>query len=202
MISTEACMVLHGPIQGQVDCNAAIQQLLQRAEDLDTKSLWTQMTRLNPLLPEPNYTPHFFEYAQIRPSLLQTEKLITEKQGADGRRSIQRFCFDGPVPRPYAPLITHRYTVHYRYNLWSPSNSYAKRYGAGTSTHCFRLPFCPSSCSLREYYENPRYPEEDVDSNASSIVFPWEQMNATLDQRGLLHRAIIESEMAQKCSNL
>lgn len=33
-----------------------------------------------------------------------------------------------------------------------------------------------------EHYDQPRYPAEDVDVNASPIVFPWTEMKATLDR--------------------
>lgn len=32
-----------------------------------------------------------------------------------------------------------------------------------------------------QYYEQARYPAEDVDTNSSPIVFPWSKMQARLD---------------------
>lgn len=34
-----------------------------------------------------------------------------------------------------------------------------------------------------EHFTEPRYPAEDVDSSQSEIVFPWERMKKTLDER-------------------
>lgn len=33
-----------------------------------------------------------------------------------------------------------------------------------------------------EHYQHPRYPADDVDSNASSMVFPWTEMKQILDE--------------------
>lgn len=33
-----------------------------------------------------------------------------------------------------------------------------------------------------EHYQHPRYPADDVDSNASPIVFPWTKMKQILDE--------------------
>lgn len=54
--------------------------LLKAAEEQHTKPLWTQMTRLNPPLPNPRCTPHVWKYDEIRPNLLQAGELVTEKQ--------------------------------------------------------------------------------------------------------------------------
>ena len=44
---------------------------------------------------------------------------------------------------------------------------------------------CPTSAHFPvhfvEHYEESRYPAEDVDSNASPIVFPWSKMQEVLD---------------------
>lgn len=80
MSSAEACTIQRRPGKDQVNCDAKTQQLLRQAEDLHTKPLWAQMSRLNPPLPNPKCTPHVWEYAKIRPSLLQAGELITEKQ--------------------------------------------------------------------------------------------------------------------------
>ncbi|KAJ4310727.1 hypothetical protein N0V94_008301 [Neodidymelliopsis sp. IMI 364377] len=39
-----------------------------------------------------------------------------------------------------------------------------------------------------EHYADPRYPAENVDSNASPIVFPWEPMKNLLDTSGEDHK--------------
>ncbi|KAF2032575.1 RmlC-like cupin [Setomelanomma holmii] len=64
----------------QSDKQHATEQLLRTADDLHTKPLWAQMTRLNPPLPNPKCQPHVWEYDKIRPSLLQAGELISEKQ--------------------------------------------------------------------------------------------------------------------------
>jgi gentisate 1,2-dioxygenase len=56
------------------------QHLLSNLEELHTKPLWTQMSKLNPPLPNPKTIPHIWKYDQIRPHLLKAGKLITEKQ--------------------------------------------------------------------------------------------------------------------------
>ena len=58
----------------------ATNQLLKSAEQQHTKPLWAQMARLNPPIPNPKCIPHVWEYEQIRPNLLQSGELITEKQ--------------------------------------------------------------------------------------------------------------------------
>ncbi|KAJ5270836.1 hypothetical protein N7534_006568 [Penicillium rubens] len=49
-------------------------------EKLETKPLWTQMTKLNPPLPNPSCVPHVWRYDQIRPSLLKAGELVNESQ--------------------------------------------------------------------------------------------------------------------------
>lgn len=45
-----------------------------------TLPLWTQMTRLNPPLPNPRCKPHVWDYEIIRAQLLKAGELVTEKQ--------------------------------------------------------------------------------------------------------------------------
>jgi gentisate 1,2-dioxygenase len=66
--------------QHQNEVLPAVENLLKAAEELHTKPLWAQMTRLNPPLPNPQCKPHVWEYAKIRPKLLEAGELITEKQ--------------------------------------------------------------------------------------------------------------------------
>ncbi|KAJ5246771.1 hypothetical protein N7468_001754 [Penicillium chermesinum] len=56
------------------------EQLLQDLSNSRTLPLWTQMTRLNPPLPNPTAVPFVWEYERIRPSLLRAGNLISEKQ--------------------------------------------------------------------------------------------------------------------------
>ncbi|KAJ5662861.1 hypothetical protein N7507_003592 [Penicillium longicatenatum] len=56
------------------------EQLLQDLQDSKTLPLWTQMTRLNPPLPNPTAVPFVWEYDSIRPNLLRAGNLISEKQ--------------------------------------------------------------------------------------------------------------------------
>ncbi|KAH8886265.1 RmlC-like cupin [Thozetella sp. PMI_491] len=58
----------------------ATASLLQEAKGQHTKPLWTQMTRLNPPLPNPQCVPHVWEFEKIRPALLKAGELVTEKQ--------------------------------------------------------------------------------------------------------------------------
>lgn len=56
------------------------EKLLADLDKSDTLPLWTQMARLNPPLPNPTTVPHLWEYETIRPNLLRSGKLVTEKQ--------------------------------------------------------------------------------------------------------------------------
>ena len=56
------------------------EELLSFVEGLDTKPLWKQMTRLNPVLPNPTTVPHIWRYDSIRPSLLRAGELVPEEQ--------------------------------------------------------------------------------------------------------------------------
>lgn len=89
-------------VGAEVDLEEATRQLLLAAEKNSTKPLWTQMTRLNPPLPNPKCVPHVWEYKSIRPHLLQAGELVTEKQAerrvlmltnpARGRACPSRMC--------------------------------------------------------------------------------------------------------------
>ena len=81
MSSTNTITAQREPAEEQVDCDTAATQLLKKAEDLHTKPLWTQMTRLNPPLPNPKCKPHVWEYEKIRPSLLKAFRGGAEKGG-------------------------------------------------------------------------------------------------------------------------
>ncbi|KAI5919536.1 RmlC-like cupin [Camillea tinctor] len=54
--------------------------LLTALQSCHTLPLWTQMTRLNPPLPNPKCRPHIWEFDKIRPHLLKAGEEITEKQ--------------------------------------------------------------------------------------------------------------------------
>ncbi len=54
--------------------------LLAALESHHTKPLWSQMSKLNPPLPNPTAIPHVWKYDEIRPHLLRAGELITEKQ--------------------------------------------------------------------------------------------------------------------------
>ena len=58
----------------------ASETLLLNLETQHTKPLWTQMTKLNPPLPNPTAIPYVWKYDEIRPHLLQAGELVTEKQ--------------------------------------------------------------------------------------------------------------------------
>lgn len=60
--------------------DAETQELLSNLKQTHTKPLWTQMTRLNPPLPNPQTIPHVWKYDEIRPHLLNAGRLIKEKQ--------------------------------------------------------------------------------------------------------------------------
>ncbi|EOA92087.1 uncharacterized protein SETTUDRAFT_40944 [Exserohilum turcica Et28A] len=62
------------------ETSPAVENLLKAAEELQTKPLWVQMARLNPPLPNPKCKPHVWDYAKIRPKLLEAGNLVTEKQ--------------------------------------------------------------------------------------------------------------------------
>ena len=55
-------------------------ELLDYAEQVQTKPLWKQMTRLNPPLPNPKCIPNIWRYDDIRSTLLQAGELVPEEQ--------------------------------------------------------------------------------------------------------------------------
>lgn len=55
-------------------------KLLRDLEHSNTLPLWVQMTRLNPPAPDPTAIPFVWEYEKIRPDLIRSGTLITEKQ--------------------------------------------------------------------------------------------------------------------------
>ena len=67
------------PIVYKTSKNAS-ETLLMNLDKQHTKPLWTQMTKLNPPLPNPTAIPHVWKYDEIRPHLLQAGEMITEKQ--------------------------------------------------------------------------------------------------------------------------
>ena len=58
----------------------SVEHLLKDIGTTNTSPLWTQMTRMNPRLPNPKATPHLWEYDQLRPHLLRAGNLVTEEQ--------------------------------------------------------------------------------------------------------------------------
>ena len=64
----------------QVQNGDSTNLLLKSLEGSNTLPLWTQMTRLNPLEPNPTAIPFIWKYQSIRPTLLRAGELITEKQ--------------------------------------------------------------------------------------------------------------------------
>lgn len=55
-------------------------RLLSELDGTHTLPLWVQMAKLNPSAPNPQCTPHIWQYDQIRPYLLRAGDLVTEKQ--------------------------------------------------------------------------------------------------------------------------
>ncbi|ELQ35320.1 hypothetical protein MGG_10213 [Pyricularia oryzae 70-15] len=64
----------------EADRKALTDKLLANAAKQHTKPLWTQMARLNPPLPNPRCVPHLWEFDKIRPDLVLSGELVTEKQ--------------------------------------------------------------------------------------------------------------------------
>ena len=89
-------------------------------EKLETKPLWTQMTKLNPPLPNPSCVAHVWRYDQIRPSLLKAGELVHESQAerrvlmlvnpARGRMRHRNLQFD-------IVLIPSRSALHNRHTI-------------------------------------------------------------------------------------
>lgn len=87
------------------DAQEGVEQLLETAKAVHTKPLWTEMTRLNPPMPNPKCGPHIWEYDKIRPSLLKASQLVSEKQAerrvlmlvnpSRGTRSIEKQSRNG-----------------------------------------------------------------------------------------------------------
>ena len=65
---------------GSISMPGPVDQLLSDLAQARTKPLWTQMTKLNPPVPNPKAIPYLWQYEQIRPLLLQAGELVDEKQ--------------------------------------------------------------------------------------------------------------------------
>lgn len=101
--------------------------LLEAAEKCHVKPLWTQMSKLNPPLPNPRCKPHVWEYDAIRPTLLEAGQLITEKQAE--RRVLMLVNPERGEILPQVDFQTNRNicrsTFHNRHNLRGTSACYA-----------------------------------------------------------------------------
>lgn len=62
------------------ESQSAVKQLVNTVRKLHAMPLWEQMTKLNPPAPNPSAVPHIWHYKDIRPSLGQAGKLVTEDQ--------------------------------------------------------------------------------------------------------------------------
>jgi gentisate 1,2-dioxygenase len=98
-------------------------------EKLETKPLWTQMTKLNPPLPNPSCVPHVWRYDQIRPSLLKAGELVNESQ-AERRVLMLVNPARGRMPhrnlRFGVDLIPSRRSLHNRHTIRRPATGDAQ----------------------------------------------------------------------------
>lgn len=56
------------------------EKLLRELDSTATLPLWVQMAKLNPALPNPKCVPYIWKYDEVRPYLLRSGNLISEKQ--------------------------------------------------------------------------------------------------------------------------
>lgn len=105
----------------EADNRLAVKQLVNQVQKLHALPLWEQMTKLNPPAPNPSAIPYIWRYKDIRPSLEQAGKLVTEAQAerrvlmlvnpSRGQCMVNRLCiwqhFD-PLPRS---SIHNRYPI-------------------------------------------------------------------------------------------
>ena len=56
------------------------EKLIKDLEMTNTLPLWAQMAKLNPPLPNPRCVPHIWRYESIRPNLIRSGQLISERQ--------------------------------------------------------------------------------------------------------------------------
>lgn len=95
---------------------------LYQLEAVNTVPLWTQMTKLNPPLPNPKCKPYVWQFDKIRPLLIQAGELVTEKQAE--RRVLMLVNPERGTDRIFSRSITialklnlRRCTVHHRHHL-------------------------------------------------------------------------------------
>ncbi|CAN9294063.1 unnamed protein product [Alternaria alternata] len=177
-------------------------ELLKTAAAQHTKPLWAQMARLNPPLPNPKCIPHVWEYDKIRPSLLQAGELITEKQAERRVLMLANPERDAPfttdtiyaglqliMPNEVAPAHRHtafacRFIIEGNGGFTANWHDHGKD-GSGPMIWLdgLDLPsFVHYPVHFVEHYADPRYPAQNIDTSASSIVFPWSRMKAQLDE--------------------
>ena len=76
-MATHTPTMTNGSAKLSIDNEA---DLIDYAEKVQTKPLWTQMAKLNPPLPNPKCVPYIWRYDEIRPSLLRAGELVPEEK--------------------------------------------------------------------------------------------------------------------------
>lgn len=116
--------------QGVQSPHESEEALLTEVEQLYTKPLWKQMTRLNPPLPNPTAIPHVWRYDQIRPNLLRAGELVCESQAE--RRVLMLVNPSRGMALLYgrdASLTVVRCPIYHRHHLRRAAARHAQRNG-------------------------------------------------------------------------
>ena len=76
-MATQTQTLTNGHVERSIDNE---EDLINFAEKVQTKPLWTQMAKYNPPLPNPKCVPYIWRYDDIRPSLLRAGELVPEEK--------------------------------------------------------------------------------------------------------------------------
>lgn len=78
--ASDASDVVHTKTKAVYRTASDAKALTDSLQDVNVSPLWAQMARLNPEAPNPRCKPYLWEYDSIRPYLVDSGRLITEKQ--------------------------------------------------------------------------------------------------------------------------
>ncbi|KAK7226776.1 hypothetical protein V2G26_014779 [Clonostachys chloroleuca] len=152
-----------------------------------------------PPAPNPTAVPHIWRYKDIRPSLGQTGKLVTEDQAERRVLMLINPARDAPyttdtlyaglqLVMPNEVARAHRHTAFaMRFIIEGQArrrDPQPPKDGSGPMIWLdgLDLPnFRHFPVHFVEHFQEKRYPAEDVDTSNSPIVFPWAKMKARLD---------------------
>lgn len=135
--------------QGVYKSASNAKALTDSLHDVNVSPLWAQMARLNPELPNPTTKPFLWAYDTIRPYLLDSGRLITEKQAerrvlmlTNPERRTTLLYFSSIAWNRSETDTMRRSPIYNRHSIRRSSGGNAKR----------DCPSAPSLCFCRALY--------------------------------------------------